>query len=438
MSLAKTPACSVIPRPERHCDILAFVAKEGPVDEEDAISPGRELGRYHIVRLIGRGGMGAVYEALHRDLKKRVAIKTLHPAVAAKPAARARFLREGEAASRIRHPNIVDVTDVATEDGIPYLVMELLEGEDLAARLARSPGPSFSESADIMLPVFAAISVAHDEGVIHRDLKPANIFLTRTRRGGFEPKVLDFGISKLRSRSGGDTLALTGSDASMGTPYYIAPEQVRSAAGVDARSDQYALGAILYECVTGQRAHRGENIYEVIRSVGEGSFPPPAAIRADIPSELEAAILRAMQLEPARCPGTALAVDASGEHHLRQQRCATQALSAGAPGLALGWLRRARGSRRCRLRAHLADKTAAKRTPARGRGGSRPTPNIGRYQAARALPGRGDRQPSRGAIRSRRRTRGDRTNRRAAPLRRRGAYAVGHGARVSPGQAHIP
>jgi serine/threonine protein kinase len=244
--------------------------------------------------------MGAVYEALHRDLKKRVAIKTLHSAVAAMPAARARFLREGEAASRIRHPNIVDVTDVATEDGIPYLVMELLEGEDLAARLERSPGPSFSESADILLPVFAAISVAHDEGVIHRDLKPANIFLTRTRRGGFEPKVLDFGISKLRPRGDGNTLALTGSDASMGTPCYVAPEQVRSAAGVDARSDQYALGAILYECVTGQRAHQGENIYDVIRSVGEGSFPPPAAIRADIPSELDAAILRAMQLEPAR------------------------------------------------------------------------------------------------------------------------------------------
>ena len=150
-----------------------------------------------------------------------------------------------------------------------------------------------------MLPVFAAIAVAHDEGVIHRDLKPENIFLARERHGRPEPKVLDFGISKISS-SGGNTLALTGTGASMGTPYYIAPEQVRSAAGVDARSDQYALGAILYECVTGQRAHRGETIYEVIRSVGEGSFPPPRVHRPDIPPELESAILRAMGLDPAQ------------------------------------------------------------------------------------------------------------------------------------------
>jgi serine/threonine-protein kinase len=276
------------------------VSEENPSDAEDTLPAGRQLGRYQIVRLMGRGGMGAVYEAMHRDLKKRVAIKTLHPAVAAMPGARARFLREGEAASRISHPNVVDVTDVATEDGIAYLVMEFLEGEDLSERLARSRPLSVPESVDVMLPVFGAISVAHDEGVVHRDLKPENIFLARTRHAGAEPKVLDFGISKLTSSGGGNTLALTGTGASMGTPYYIAPEQVRSAAGVDARSDQYALGAILYECVTGHRAHRGETIYEVIRSVGEGSFPPPRALRPDLPPELDEAILRAMRLDPAQ------------------------------------------------------------------------------------------------------------------------------------------
>ena len=272
---------------------------ENELEAEDTLPPGTELGRYQITRLMGRGGMGAVYEGTHRDLKKRVAIKTLHPSVAATPGARARFLREGEAASRIRHPNVVDVTDVGTEKGIAYLVMEFLEGEDLSALLGRTGALPFAESVDIMLPVLAAIAVAHDEGVIHRDLKPENIFLARERHGRPEPKVLDFGISKISS-SGGNTLALTGTGASMGTPYYIAPEQVRSAAGVDARSDQYALGAILYECVTGQRAHRGETIYEVIRSVGEGSFPPPRAHRPDIPPELESAILRAMGLEPAQ------------------------------------------------------------------------------------------------------------------------------------------
>jgi serine/threonine protein kinase len=269
-------------------------------DPEDTLVPGTQLGRYQIVRLMGRGGMGAVYEATHRDLKKRVAIKTLHPAVAATPGARARFLREGEAASRIRHPNVVDVTDVAAEGSIAYLVMEFLEGEDLSSLLERAGALPFSESVDLLLPVFAAISVAHDEGVIHRDLKPENIFLSQSRHGGAEPKVLDFGISKLSSSGGGNTLALTGTGASMGTPYYVAPEQVRSAAGVDARSDQYALGAILYECVTGHRAHQGQTIYEVIRSVGEGSFPPPRAHRPDTPPKLEEAILRAMRLDPAQ------------------------------------------------------------------------------------------------------------------------------------------
>ncbi len=208
------------------------------------------------------------------------------------------FLREGEAASRIRHPNVVDVTDMGSEGGTAYLVMEFLEGEDLAELLARSGPLSFSDSVDILVPVVAAIAVAHEEGVIHRDLKPENVFMARTRHGGAKPTVLDFGISKISSSGGGSTLALTATGAAMGTPYYIAPEQIRSAAGVDARSDQYALGAILYEAVTGHRAHRGETIYEVIHSVGGGLFTLPHVYRPDIPRALEDAILRAMKLEP--------------------------------------------------------------------------------------------------------------------------------------------
>src|SRR3954468_6640052 len=169
------------------------VKGENELEAEDTLPPGTELGRYQITRLMGRGGMGAVYEGTHRDLKKRVAIKTLHPSVAATPGARARFLREGEAASRIRHPNVVDVTDVGTEKGIAYLVMEFLEGEDLSALLGRAGALPFAESVDLMLPVFAAIAVAHHEGVIHRGLKPENIFLARERHGRPEPKVQDFG-----------------------------------------------------------------------------------------------------------------------------------------------------------------------------------------------------------------------------------------------------
>jgi serine/threonine-protein kinase len=244
--------------------------------------------------------MGAVYEGTHLDLKKRVAIKTLRPTLAALPGARARFLREGEAASRIQHRNVVDVTDVGTTDGVTYLVMELLEGQDLADRLTQAGSLSIPETMDILLPVLAAIGVAHDEGVIHRDLKPENIFLARTRYTAMEPKVLDFGISKISSRGSGNTLALTGTGASMGTPYYMAPEQIRSAAGADARSDQYALGAILYQCLTGRRPHDGATVYEVIRSVGDGSFAPPRAVRPDLPAGLEQVVLRAMRLDPAQ------------------------------------------------------------------------------------------------------------------------------------------
>jgi serine/threonine-protein kinase len=276
------------------------VAPEEFADRFDTLPPGTELGRYRIVRLMGVGGMGAVYEATHRDLKKRVAIKTLHPSVAAMPGARARFLREGEATSRINHPNVVDVTDVGTENGITFLVMEFLEGQDLAAMLEQSGAMPIANAVDLILAAVGAIAVAHEEGVIHRDLKPGNVFLASTRHGSPRPVVLDFGISKLSAGGDGGTLGLTGTGAAMGTPYYMAPEQVRSAAGVDGRSDQYALGAILYECVTGQRAHQGETIYEVIRSVGEGTFLPPRARRPDVPVALEAAILRAMALEPAQ------------------------------------------------------------------------------------------------------------------------------------------
>lgn len=264
----------------------------------DALPPGTTLGRYEIRRLIGRGGMGSVYEALHRDLKKRVAIKTLLPTLAANADAKTRFLREGEAASRIRHAHVVDVTDVGAEGTVIYLVMEYLEGEDLGKVIARKGALGISETADIMLPVAAAIATAHEQGVIHRDLKPENIFLARGgAMGGLAPKVLDFGISKVS----GDlrTMALTGTGATFGTTFYLPPEQLRGAKQADARSDQYALGTILYECVTGQRAFEGENLYAVLKDIAESRYRPAASLRPDLPSALDAIINRAMSLEPA-------------------------------------------------------------------------------------------------------------------------------------------
>ena len=262
----------------------------------DSLRPGTVLGRYEIRRLIGQGGMGAVYEALHRDLKKRVAIKTLLPALASNSDAKQRFLREGEAASRIRHPHVVDVTDVGAEGGVIYLVMEYLEGEDLARLIARQGFLPPTQATDIMLPVCAAIFTAHEQSVIHRDLKPENVFLARTHYGAVHPKVLDFGISKVLGDS--RARALTGTAATMGTMNYLPPEQLRAAREADARSDQYGLGTILYECVTGQRAFEEESFYIVLKKIAEGEYPRPSSRRPGIPPHLEAVIMRAMSLEP--------------------------------------------------------------------------------------------------------------------------------------------
>ena len=254
------------------------------------------FGKYRIVRLMGEGGMGAVYEAVHPVLKKRFAIKTLLPAVAVQRDARARFLREAEAASRINHPNVVAVLDVGTEGDTPYLVMEFLDGETLDALLERRPVLPVADAVDLMLPVISAVSTAHEHGVIHRDLKPQNIFLSRGPWGEAIPKVLDFGVSKLVDDR--EAVALTGTQAMLGTVTYMSPEQARGARGVDARSDQYAIGLILYEMVTGTRAHPGESALEILHHIANGIFVPPRTARPELPVAMEAVLLRCLAAQP--------------------------------------------------------------------------------------------------------------------------------------------
>src|SRR4051812_46188934 len=164
-------------------------------DDADLL-PGMVLGKYQIVQRLGSGGMGSVYEAIHRDISKPVALKTLASRLASDPQAQARFLREAASASRLTHPHVVDVIDFGSDGGITFLVMELLRGEELSAQIAREPdGTPVDQTADIMLAVCAGVFAAHEVGVIHRDLKPQNIFLARTHIGDIVPKVLDFGIS---------------------------------------------------------------------------------------------------------------------------------------------------------------------------------------------------------------------------------------------------
>jgi eukaryotic-like serine/threonine-protein kinase len=286
---------------------------------EDApeLAPGRELGSYKITRRIGSGGMGEVYEALHLRLRKRVALKTLRQALAKNGEARVRFLREGETASRLRHPNVVDITDVGEADGVPFLVMELLEGEALAALLRRIGTLSVLAAVDILLPVIDAVAVAHENGIIHRDLKPDNIFLAQTHLAGIFPKVLDFGISKVISDA--QAPSLTATSSFLGTPFYMSPEQARGAKDIDGRSDQYSLAVVLYETLTGQQPHAssGDSLMQLVHAIARGDFPAPRAIRPDLPQALEGIILRAMSLSPndryesMRALGTALVPFAS-------------------------------------------------------------------------------------------------------------------------------
>ena len=271
----------------------------GEIPEEGAPEPvlpvGTRLGKYQIVRLLGAGGMGAVYEASHTEIGKRVAVKVLGPAIAAVPGARVRFLREAQLTSKVRHPNIVDVTDMGNEGGQAFLVMEFLQGEDLAQRLSVAKKMAQAELVDIMLPVCSAVAAAHAAGIIHRDLKPQNIFLAQGPHG-MQPKVLDFGISKGTDNVGVGTLTDTG--AMIGTPFYLAPDQIMDGKSAGSASDQYALGVLLYECLTGQRPFESDNLFMVFQAIVNGSPPPPRQLRPELAPQLERVILRAMNVDP--------------------------------------------------------------------------------------------------------------------------------------------
>ena len=304
-----SPAGTPPPPPDSHVLPNAEDAPE--------LAAGRELGSYKITRRIGSGGMGEVYEAVHTRLRKRVALKTLRQSLAKNGEARVRFIREGETASRLRHPNVVDITDVGEAEGVPFLVMELLEGESLAALLRRLGTLSVPAAVDILLPVVDAVAVAHENGIIHRDLKPDNIFLAQTHHAGITPKVLDFGISKVISDA--QTPSLTATSSFLGTPFYMSPEQARGAKDIDGRSDQYSLAVVLYEALTGQQPHAscGDSLMQLVHAIARGDFPTPRSIRPDLPAPLEAIILRAMSLsandryEAMRPLGTALVPFAS-------------------------------------------------------------------------------------------------------------------------------
>ncbi|HXI55905.1 MAG TPA: protein kinase, partial [Polyangia bacterium] len=264
-------------------------------------------GRYQVRRLSGEGGMGRVYEAEHIDIGKRVALKILHPAYSQTPDLVERLRREARAASKISHPNVVDVTDSGTtDDGAFFFVMEYIEGIELGELIFREKRLDVARALGITAQVCRALQAAHDVSVIHRDLKPENVLiLPRDGQKDFV-KVLDFGIAKSPERDDKDSQGqsarrLTHPGMTMGTPEYMAPEQ---AAGkpADPRSDIYAVGGILYEMLSGNPPYDGANFMEILHKKASQSPAPLASLRPDVPPEIEALIMRTLARDPAERP----------------------------------------------------------------------------------------------------------------------------------------
>lgn len=253
-------------------------------------------GKYRIERLLGAGGMGSVWVAEHTMLHRPVAVKVLDSSATTRDAtAVQRFLREAQTAARLRSDHIVDVLDVGRfEDGTPFLIMELLEGETLSSRIKREGRLQQGEAALLVDHLLSGLSAAHAAGVIHRDIKPDNCFITR-KDGRDHLKLLDFGISKVA----GDAreMRMTRTGVVMGTPYYMAPEQARGAKEIDHRCDLYAVGAILYECVTGRVPFEAESVNELLFKIVLEPLVPPRSMAPELDPKFEALILHAMGRE---------------------------------------------------------------------------------------------------------------------------------------------
>jgi eukaryotic-like serine/threonine-protein kinase len=250
--------------------------------------------RYRIEKALAVGGMGSIWVARHVELDSLVAIKFMVPSHAESSTGRERFKREAKICAELRVPNVVQVYDYGIEDDTPYLVMELLEGEDLQARIRRERRLTPAVTLGIVHQVSKALERAHGLGLVHRDIKPANIFLAR--QGGEEVvKVLDFGIAKSTAPLLAGNATKTGT--LLGSPYYMSPEQVRRSKQVDHRSDLWALGVIVYECLTGRRPIQGEELGEVLVEICTGEIPLASTVVPELGPGVDAFLSRALARE---------------------------------------------------------------------------------------------------------------------------------------------
>jgi len=255
------------------------------------------LGNYTLLKLIGAGGMGHVYKAEHRRMKRMVALKVLAPQLLRSSSARARFLREVEAASKLSSPYIVTAFDAGESAGRDYLVMEYVTGQTLADRVRASGPLSLDLALECIIQTARGLQHAHDAGIVHRDVKPSNILLeSPVDRQAVHVKILDLGLARLRQ--GSEALELTGTDAPMGTTHFMAPEQAANPRAVDGRADVYGLGCTLFYFLTGRPPYDGDNAMQVLLAHRDQPVPSLCAARADVPQTLDALFQRLVAKRP--------------------------------------------------------------------------------------------------------------------------------------------
>ncbi len=254
---------------------------------------GRRVHKYEIVRAIGRGGMGTVFEALNTTIGKRVAMKFVDAALTQNKDTVDRFQREAQAASAAESAHIVEIFDSGfTEDEIPYIVMELLRGEDLGHRIKRCGRLELGEALHVAAQILRGLHRAHETGIVHRDLKPDNVFLVDRDDDASFVKILDFGVSKMQRAGEVPVRTLTRQGTVLGTPFYMAPEQAQAMPDIDGRADLWSVGTILYECLTGHPPHTGNSYEQVIVNICTKDVPD---VRTENPAVPEAIAQRAAE-----------------------------------------------------------------------------------------------------------------------------------------------
>jgi serine/threonine-protein kinase len=250
--------------------------------------------------------MGVVWAATHTVTRKKVALKFLKGPVSIRPELRRRFLREARAVTAVVHPNVLEVHDVfEIDDQTPVMLMDLLEGETLGQRISREGALSVSETAGVLAQVVSAVGTAHGVGVVHRDLKPDNVFLVRERSGSSSVRVLDFGIAKLMGAEGGggESGIITGTGTMLGTPCYMSPEQSFGEKNVDHRTDVWAIGAMLYECLTGARPVEGDSLGQVVKRLMSDSITPIGVLVPNLPADIVTLVERMLNHDREQRPG---------------------------------------------------------------------------------------------------------------------------------------